>query len=634
MAFTVSQAPSATPPGWPHCGHGATAADPVGCRGIHVREYTACLVHLDEPDRTAYLAALAPGADIDHRGTPFTEDLLDQLLDALRDPDTGFPHLGAAWFDEAVFNGDARFAGAAFTGAARFEGAAFAGTVRFDRAVFSGDAQFDEVVFTGDARFSKTVFASDAWFGRALFTGYAWFDEASFGSVSFLGVTFTGTAGFTRAAFSRAARFEGVTFNRAAAFGGTVFTGAAWFVGATFAEATKFPGAVFIGDARFDGARFETTPWLGPLVCGGTVKLDRAVFTAPVTMMIATRELSLQRTRWTSAATLRLRHAEVDLAGAVLEYPVTVAAEPAPFTGLPGPANGLQGLLSEEMPASGNASVRVRNLSGVDAAHLALTDVDLSHCRFAGAVHLDQLRVDGWCIFAQAPTGVRRDGLLPRWWSRRRTLAEEHHWRAHTGRRPARAEGWTAPPQDVAVLRPAAVAALYRQLRKSLEDGKNEPGAADFYYGEMEMRRHDTDDTSRAERALLTAYWAVSGYGLRAARALAWLLGAMAATLMALMVWGLPAEAPKPEFTGRQSGPHISLTADTPDPANPTGPWPERVSAERFEKALRVVINSVVFRSSGQDLTTAGTYTEMASRLAEPILLGLAVLAVRSRVKR
>ncbi|XXZ47389.1 hypothetical protein AAGT00_00005 (plasmid) [Streptomyces cavourensis] len=41
-----------------------------------------------------------------------------------------------------------------------------------------------------------------------------------------------------------------------------------------------------------------------------------------------------------------------------------------------------------------------------------------------------------------------------------------------------------------------------------------------------------------------------------------------------------------------------------------------------------------VFRSSGQDLTTAGTYSEMTSRLAEPVLLGLAVLAIRNRVKR
>lgn len=303
--------PSRTPPEWPQCGHGATEDDPV-----------------------AYLAALAPGADLDHRGTSFTDDLLDRLLDALRDPTTELPHLGAARFGEAVFTGE-------------------------------------------------------AWFDRATFTGYAWFDEATFGGVSFLGATFATTAGFTRAAFSGAAWFEAVTFASAAAFGGTVFSGAAWFVGATFAGAAQFPGAAFVGDARFDGARFEAAPWLGPLVCGGTVKLDRAVFTAPVTMMIVTRKLSLRRTRWASAAALGLRHAEVDLVGAVLEYPVTVAAEPAPFTGTPGPSNGLQGLLSEEMPAGEGAGVRLRNLSGVDAAHLALTDVDLTRCRFAGAVHLD-----------------------------------------------------------------------------------------------------------------------------------------------------------------------------------------------------------------------------------------------------
>lgn len=41
-----------------------------------------------------------------------------------------------------------------------------------------------------------------------------------------------------------------------------------------------------------------------------------------------------------------------------------------------------------------------------------------------------------------------------------------------------------------------------------------------------------------------------------------------------------------------------------------------------------------MFRSSGQDLTTAGTYVEMASRLMEPTLLALAALAVRGRIKR
>lgn len=74
-------------PSWPQFAHGAEpATDPVGCRGIHVPGHTACLAHLADTDRDAYLAGLAPGASIDHRGTTFTDALLTALLNALRDP--------------------------------------------------------------------------------------------------------------------------------------------------------------------------------------------------------------------------------------------------------------------------------------------------------------------------------------------------------------------------------------------------------------------------------------------------------------------------------------------------------------------------------------------------------------------
>lgn len=228
-----------------------------------------------------------------------------------------------------------------------------------------------------------------------------------------------------------------------------------------------------------------------------------------------------------------------------------------------------------------------------------------------------------------APEGVQRRGTRLARWTPRQTLAEEHHWRAWRGE-----PGWTADPgAGAAATGPADLARVYRQLRKSLEDGKSEPDAADFYYGEMEMRRLDRSRPS-GERGLLAAYWAVSGYGLRASRALGWLFAAMTATVLAIMLWGLPEDDPKPRSTGVLTDRRITLTTDTPAPVNPGGPLRERLTSERFEKSLRVVVNSVVFRSSGQNLTTAGTYTEMASRVAEPVLLGLAVLAVRSRVKR
>ncbi|ANS62324.1 hypothetical protein SLINC_0100 [Streptomyces lincolnensis] len=104
--------------------------------------------------------------------------------------------------------------------------------------------------------------------------------------------------------------------------------------------------------------------------------------------------------------------------------------------------------------------------------------------------------------------------------------------------------------------------------------------------------------------------------------------------MLMIMLWGLPAQAPTPTATGRLTGQDISLTTTAPTLANPAGSLPSRLTSEWWEKSLRIVVNSAIFRSSGQNLTTTGAYTEMASRLAEPVLLGLAVLAVRGRVKR
>ncbi|WP_079031822.1 pentapeptide repeat-containing protein [Streptomyces specialis] len=581
------------PPSWAHCGRGASEHDPVGCRGIHVPGHTLCLAHLDTTARTAYLATLAPGAGIDHRGTTFTPDLLQQLLTALQDPATNQCRLGRAWFQRAIFTGEARFRGAIFTDVAGFDHATFSDVAVFQKANFTSEARFGKAIFTGNAVFHGAIFTGDAWFDgatftrdavfrEATFTGRAWFRRAIFTEeAEFHRATFTKDAGFDRstfadvarfheaifsarawfwgATFSKVARFERTTFSPAAwlreatftgdaLFGEAIFTGDAWFWGATFSRVARFEGATVTGNAEFAGVRFETSPLLGPMICGGTLNLTAAVFRAPVTLEAAAREVRLRRIRWESTATLRLRYAEVDLSGAVAEYPVTLAAAAAPFTIRPGIA------ASEDVLAGQNKRVRIHSIDGVDAAHLALTDVDLSGCHFVGAIHLDQLRIAGRTTFARPPAGWHRRGLLPLAWSWRRTLAEEHHWRAAAAGRPAPGQsptmrGWQPGlhhPDLELTPGPEMVAALYRQLRKALEDGKNEPGAADFYYGECEMRRNDHTGTTRAERWLLTAYWAISGYGLRASRALAWLGLAMTATVLAMMLWGIPTDSPLP----------------------------------------------------------------------------------------
>ncbi|WP_255954582.1 pentapeptide repeat-containing protein [Streptomyces odontomachi] len=577
---------------------------------------TVCLAHMDVADREIYLSSLSPDSPLDHRGTPFNEDLLAQLLNALRDP-TGKPNLGRSRFDWATFSGDADFDQATFSDEARFGDSTFSGDALFSNATFSGTAYFRGATFSHDAQFGQAIFSSDAHFGQVTFSRAA----------HFYGANFSNTAHFYGATFSSAA-FSQAIFSGDALFSNTSFSRNAHFYRATFYLGAMFDCVVFSGNVLFRETQFKQASQIGPLICGKWVALDRAMFQYPVTLEISARQVSFVRTRLASTAKLQLRYAELNLQDAVFEYPVLITGRPTPFHN-PGPEDPLP----ERELSDLDPGVRLTSVSGVDAAYLALHDIDLSDCRFTGAVHLDQLRIDGWCTFATTPTGWFRHA--PWHWSQRNTLAEEHHWRARIARRPTPSNGWTLPSPDTPELRPAAVAALYRQLRKSLEDGKNEPDAADFYYGEMEMRRHDAT-RPRSERALLTAYWAVSGYGLRATRALAWLGVAMTATIAAMTLWGIPANEPKPHTTGRQvtAGQMITLTTDTPAPVNPVGPWTERVTTMRFERSLRVVINSVVFRSSNQDLTTTGTYTEMASRLAEPVLLGLALLAVRNRVKR
>ncbi|WP_078958575.1 pentapeptide repeat-containing protein [Streptomyces avermitilis] len=717
--------PSSTPPSWPQCGHGTTPEDPAGCRGIRVSGHTACLAHLSDADRDAYLAGLSPGNNVDHRGTSFSQDLLDALLDALRDPDTGDPRLGVARFRSATFQRDVGFRSATFQkwadfgsatfqgnagfrlatfegdagfGSARFEGdasfvsatfegdasfvsatfegdasfvsatfqsaaslgwAAFQGDVKFESATFQGDAVFGGADFRGDARFGLAAFERNARFGLARFRGIAsfwlvtfhgdaWFRSAIFrGDASFVSATFQSDTDLEAATFSDHTRFDRATFFGDARFveatfrGDTSFVSAtlqsnANFLGVTFERDAKFESSIFQGDATFVSATFECdacfeqvgferSASLGPLVCAGRVKLSGAVFGCPVTLSFATRCLECRRTRWSSTAELRLRYATVDFAHAVFEYPLTIAAEADPFVLHNGRPVAEQSLIDAP-----DIEVRIASLRGVDAAHLVLSDVDLSGCLFTGTVHLDQIRLEGTCSFASVPRRTHWRRWRPLRFTQRRALAEEGFWRAS---QPTPVPGWNAAVAGAVHAGPAQLAPVYRALRKAFEDSRNEPGAADFYYGEMEMRRHDRTGSTRTERGLLHGYWLLSGYGLRASRALGWLAAAMLVTIVLLMGFGLPKDSPKQVATGTvpPGDGKVTLEIDKADPQNPTG---DRFTSERFEKALTGTLNSVVFRSSGQDLTTAGTYIEMASRVTEPVLLGLAVLAVRNRVKR
>ncbi|MYW00595.1 pentapeptide repeat-containing protein, partial [Streptomyces sp. SID3343] len=381
--------------------------------------HTLCLAHLSPADRAAYLNILAPGAGVDHRGTTFDGPLLAEVLDALRDPSTTRPRLGTAFFSAARFVADARFHDTTFTAEARFDGATFTGDAGFDGATFNDQARYDRATFTADAGFTNVRFLAEARFAGAMFAANALFDHTHFTVAWFSGATFAGTAWFND----------------------TTFTAFGRFGRATFSASTRFDRATFADTAGFTDAAFASATNLGPLTCGGEVDLSGAVFGAPIVIEIEAARLSCLRTRWDVTAALRLRHAALDLSDAVVTQPLAVTSHPTPFASATAP-------ISTPSPPAG--PVRVESLRGVDAAHVVLTDTDLTGCVFTGAFHLDQLALAGETVFAVPPTGWRLRNGVPARLARRRTVAEEHHSRALAPGEPPAPTGLDSRPRPPA----------------------------------------------------------------------------------------------------------------------------------------------------------------------------------------
>ncbi|MFF3069191.1 pentapeptide repeat-containing protein [Kitasatospora sp. NPDC057936] len=601
-------------PHWEHCGHGADpATDPVGCRGIHVPGHTACLAHIPDNDRDDYLADLHPGADIDHQGTPFTGDLLSSLLQPLRDPATQTARIGNAGFNEATFSDHADFDGATFSGDARFERATFSdgadfsvatfsGLAAFSWTTFSGGVWFNEATFSHGVRFHEATFSHDAGFGYAAFPGNAWFD----------GATFTGDAWFDGATFSAKAHFRNATFSGKANFDGAMFSGDA-----------RFGGAIFRRPGRFERVRFEQTRQFGPLLAHRGLMLDEAQFMQPVQIEVSTIGLSCRRARFPGGVQFRLRWARVVLDDA--DFPA-----PSILTGIPQLAGDRLRAQEQRIARAwqrllaGEFSERPQLLSlrRANVAGLGLSNVIAADCLFSGAHNLDKLRLEADVGFTTTPQSLD--------W--RQVIAEERSWRAARSRRwaarlPRRAASaldrafrsfrwaaprwpkWFEPPPGE--LNPGQTAALYRALRKGREDAKDEPGAADFYYGEMEMRRcarpaagspaDGRTSRGQVEHCVLTAYWLVSGYGLRAWRALAWLIVVTAILALVFHLVG---------FT---------------NPPQPVSYWTSLLYALRATLSLT---------DSEVTLTAWGKLLQAVLRVTGPVLLSLALLALRGRVKR
>jgi hypothetical protein len=317
----------------------------------------------------------------------------------------------------------------------------------------------------------------------------------------------------------------------------------AWFSGRAWFDETEIRGSASFRDTYFGYlARFDGT------VCAGEITFRDARFPGNALMSGMTAErIDLNRAWFASRVEIDADVGELSCVDGRFE--AGVALKTAGEVDASGAYFGAPSTIS---------LAKVTSLVNSDTSNLVLAFTDLSECSLVGAHRLELLRLDG-ATFAR-PVG---------WWrARRRMLAEE------------------------GIATGTQMATVYRALRKSFEDSKFEAGAGDFYYGEMECRRH-SKDSSRAERVILWFYWLLSGYGQRASRALTALLLVIVTVTTLLTVWG-----------------------------------------QDVEMAARTALNAVVFRDDQLDLTAASEWTVLVARVLGPLLLALAVLAIRARVKR
>jgi Pentapeptide repeats (9 copies) len=562
---------------------------------------------------------LESGIDLELRGTPIDEDLFRRIIIAIQGANQ-YPIVGLARFDKAQLGGNIDFSGTHFSQIATFNQARFGGKACFDSVQFNGNAEFENAQFRRDVSFEGANFGTNAYFSMAQFHG-----EASFTAASFNGHAWFGGTRFGEDATFAATQFKGEDVD----FIGTRFDGWAGFVGARFNGDLALDGVEVAKSAAFDEIYVKQAVEFGPLLVADTLTLDGATFEDAASIEVVASKISCVAVRFSEEADFSLRFAEIVVERTTFAKPSTISFFEDTFTyravGETRVDEDADIEMLDESLVSANrqqARPRVLSLRGVDVSKLVLANVDLRSCLFAGAHNLDQLRIEGPRLFASSPPPWRLRVMgrrLAVWvpWTRRQTLAKEHHWRSQ----PCQVESpearlsrphWHQPDTQVPRwliahglrvqrLLPDHVASLYRALRKAEEDNKNEPGAADFYYGEMEMRRKAIS-TPRGERFILWLYWSVSGYGLRGLRALLVLVITIAALATVLQAIGF--NAGDPSFRD-------SLIYAAQNTLSIQG---SKLLADR--------------------VSWAGEVVRIALRLVGPILIGLALLSVRNRVKR
>jgi uncharacterized protein YjbI with pentapeptide repeats len=455
------------------------------------------------------------------------------------------------------------------------KGTTFHDNADFSHSVITETADFTDAVFLGEATFIDTKFEPVARFNGASFALAANFSDAVFADAA--------SCGSTR--FDGETKFHRTHFKQICSMLHTRFSGKVSFHYAKFFDAWDTAGAWCSADFNCHGITCEKVDGVGKIQVDGIANFHESRWLEHVSMDLRAPQISYEKATFQQGFDL-IASGYVDLSQ------VRVGA-----------ASRVRGGLFWRMDsdhyvtnADGEPPMAaITSLRGADAEQLLLVHCDLSSCRFAGAHNLDKLHLDGKALFGSSPDGLS--------WTSRQTIADEHDWRAEHGWESWALEGrghnryWAKPDAQL-------IADIYRSLRKRQEDAKDSPGASDFYYGEMEMRRHAGHDSgnrySWIETRLVFFYWLLAGYGLRASRSLGWLVAIVLAAAVPLSLWGFH------------------------DPG------------QNYGRSLLFAIQSSVSlrRAPEASLAVGGEVVELALRLTGPVLFGLALLSLRGRLRR
>lgn len=645
------------------------------CSGVALTPYGRCLRHLDLPELDQILQVSRATGNLDGRGVYFCPELLERIylcLISIR-PEykrkyhriqiylAAAPEWPATWrprFDGARFGSEVSFVRARFGPKTSFRGADLR-NVTFSQATFGTNSSFSGayieggdfvgVHFGSGVIFDGAVFSSAASFYGCTFFGSASFQNVNFNDeVTFGDAEFEGSVAFARSFFGKSAVFRNARFHAKASFVKSRFGNEADFSRihlndngdfqeAKFELGANFRGANFIKAAYFNGVAFDRSTEFGPLTIYRTLYMRKTSFAIGSVIDIKGYGIDASESIYLDGITMRLGGAQINLREARFGGPSIITTRLAEDRFVREGAH--PPLVGPQLRNSTNYrdTPRLVSLQGADVANLRLNGVDLRSCFFGGTHNLESLQIEGPLPFAQPPRGL---------WSRRSVIAEEHWWRhkyeikrkykewSPTECRPfwqlaptnTAAEGHTANSRASA----AGISATYRALRKGLEDTRNEPGAADFYYGEMEMRRKSCAPYG-AECALLTAYWLSSGYGLRALRALGFLAIVVVLATIGFLTIGFghfeKTINVQQRFVSAQT--HKQVTVETQQSV--LGSRPGWSTAATFSLNSTT---SLLAPQMTEPMTDPGRIIELAVRILAPTLFGLCIFSLRGRIKR